>query len=80
MKSDKDKLYIKIVELNEIYNFVVRFLFEIIYSAKNFLLNLKFPDFEIQRIFEQPQMWSIQSCSIIMQLINFFYLKSFIEF
>jgi len=50
MKSDKDKLYIKIVELNEIYNFVVRFLFEIIYSAKKILLNLKFPDFEIQNL------------------------------
>jgi hypothetical protein len=27
MKSDEDKVYIKIVELKEIYNFVVRHIF-----------------------------------------------------
>jgi len=34
MNSNEDKLYIKIVALNVIYNFVVNFLFEVIFCHK----------------------------------------------
>jgi hypothetical protein len=35
MNSDKDKLYMKMVTFNEIYNFVVKiFLFEVIFKLK----------------------------------------------
>lgn len=40
MKSDEDKLYIKFVELDEIYNFVDdAFLFKVVWMSENMLVS-----------------------------------------
>jgi len=41
MNSNEDKLYIKVVVLNTIYNFVVEFFYSKSFSVKKFNLNFK---------------------------------------
>jgi hypothetical protein len=44
MNSDEDKIYMKIVAFNEIYNFVVQiFLFEVIFGLKK---SIYYPDLD----------------------------------
>ena len=46
--SDEDKLYIKIVALNRIYNFVVEFFFELkLFRVQNTVVSLHILNFKI---------------------------------
>jgi hypothetical protein len=61
MNSDEDKIYMKIVAFNEIYNFVVQiFLFEVIFGLKK---SIYYPDldsisnFLVQRWLQMKKVW-----------------------
>ena len=56
MKSDEGKLYIKTVELNETYNFVVKFFYLKLYKLSKLLFY--FLDFEIQIL----KLWNDLKC------------------